>query len=500
MEQHKRLTLVATILGSAIVFIDSTVVNVALPALQKDLNASLAEQQWVVEAYLLMLGSLVLVGGSLGDLHGRRLIFSLGVGGFGVTSLLCAIAPSAEFLIGARALQGIAGALLVPTSLAIITDAFDGHERSVAIGYWTGWTSAAIAGGPLAGGFLIDLVSWRLVFAINIPFVLVCLWLTRRAVPPCHSGPKRAVDVVGGTLCALGLAGPVFALIQAPDAGWTSPDVIGGLLAGVVFLSSFVWWESRHPDPMLPLEIFKARDFSVANIATVGIYAGLGSAGFFIAIFLQQVGGYTALAAGFALVPVTVIMVTLSGRAGALAEKVGPRWLMGLGPLVAAAGFLLWLRVGSDPNYLTDVLPCVVLFGLGLAATVTPLTATVLAGAEHKHAGIASGVNNAVARVAGLLAIAVVGAVVAGIYSSHLGDNAQIPPRVLQQAERRPFVLPSQIDAGSEQYDHASEQSSVTAFHWGMGVSAVLVAAGGVVALVGLRAPRSTIIGHERPH
>ena len=271
MEKHKRLTLIATILGSAIVFIDSTVVNVALPALQRDLDASLAEQQWVVEAYLLMLGSLVLVGGSLGDLYGRRLILSLGVGGFGVTSLLCAIAPSAEVLIGARALQGIAGALLVPTSLAIITDVFDGHERSVAIGYWTGWTSAAIAGGPLAGGFLIDLVSWRLVFAINIPFVLVCLWLTRRAVPPCQSGPKRTIDVLGGTLCAVGLAGPVFALIQAPDAGWTSPEVIGGLVAGVVFLSAFVFWESRHPDPMHPLEILKARDLYLANIAPVGI-------------------------------------------------------------------------------------------------------------------------------------------------------------------------------------------------------------------------------------
>jgi len=256
-------------------------------------------------------------------------------------------------------------------------------------------------------------------------------------------------------------------------------------------LTAFVWWESRHPEPMLPLEIFKAREFSVANIATVGIYAGLGSASFFIAIFLQQVGGYTALAAGFALVPVTLIMVTLSGRAGALAEKVGPRWLMGLGPFVAAIGFLLWLRVGSDPDYLTDVLPCVVLFGLGLAATVTPLTATVLAGAEHKHAGIASGVNNAVARVAGLLAIAIVGAVVAGIYSSDLGNDQQIPPSVLEQAERRPFVLPSQINGNSKDYDHASEQSSVTAFHWGMAVSAVLVAAGGVVSLVGLRDPRS---------
>jgi EmrB/QacA subfamily drug resistance transporter len=500
MDKRKRLTLIATILGSAIVFIDSTVVNVALPALRDDLNASLAEQQWVVEAYLLMLGSLVLVGGSLGDLYGRRMIFSLGVGGFGLTSLLCAVAPSAEFLIGARVLQGIAGALLVPTSLAIITDVFDGHERSVAIGYWTGWTSAAIAVGPLLGGFLVDSVSWRLVFAINIPLVLVCLWLTQRAVPPCQSGPKRSVDVVGGALCALGLAGPVFALIQAPDAGWASAEVIGGLLAGVVFLSSFVWWESRHPDPMLPLAIFKARDFSVANIATVGIYAGLGAASFFIAIFLQQVGGYTALAAGFALFPVTVIMVTLSSRAGALAEKVGPRPLMSGGPFVAAVGFLLWLRVGSDPNYWTDVLPCVILFGLGLAATVTPLTATVLASAEHKHAGIASGVNNAIARVAGLLAIAIVGAVVAGIYSSNLGNNTKIPPSVLQQAERRPFVLPSQIDSDSKQYDHASEDSSVTAFHWGMAVSAILVAAGGVVALVGLRDPRSTITGHERPH
>lgn len=495
----KRLTLIATILGSAIVFIDSTVVNVALPAIQEELDASLAEQQWIVEAYLLMLGSLVLVGGSLGDLYGRRLIFSLGVGGFGLTSLLCAIAPSAEFLIGARALQGIAGALLVPTSLAIITDVFDGRERSMAIGTWTGWTSAAIAIGPVLGGFLVDAVSWRVAFAINIPFVLICLWLTKRAVPPCASGPKRTVDIVGATLCALGLAGPVYALIQQATLGWDSPQVIGGLIAGVVFLTAFVFWESRHPDPMLPLEVFKARDFTVANIATVGIYAGLGAGFFFIAIFLQQVGGYSALAAGFALVPVTIIMVTLSSRAGALSEKVGPRWLMGLGPFVAASGFLMWLRVGSDPDYFTEVLPAVVLFGLGLAATVTPLTATVLAGAEHRHAGIASGVNNAIARVAGLLAIAVVGAVVAGMYASDLGKNAGIPPSVLEQAERRPFVLPSDIEESAAKFDHVSEQSSVTAFHWGMAVSALMVAAGGAVSLVGLRNPPTTMAGHERP-
>lgn len=455
----KRLTLIATILGSSIVFVDGTVVNVALPALREDLGATLAEQQWIVEAYLLLLGSLVLVGGSLGDLFGRRAVFIAGVVGFGVTSLLCAIAPSAEVLIAARALQGVAGALLVPSSLAIITSTFEEGERAAAIGSWTAWTSAAIAVGPPLGGFLVDVTSWRAVFALNVPLVLACLWAAR-PMGRCPGESGRRVDVVGGTLCALGLGGPVLALIQQPTAGWGAPEVVLGLAGGAAVLLAFVWWERRHPDPMLPLGIFRARNFAVGNLATLVVYAGLGASMFFLALFLQQVGGYSALGAGLAGLPVTVLMVGLARRFGALSERFGPRLFMGAGPIVGGGGLLLLLIADERPDYVSEVLPGVVVFGVGLSMTVSPLTATVLAGAERQHAGIASGVNNAIARVAGLLAIAVVGVVVAGA----AGD--------------------------ADEALRLHDPQSVEAFGQGVLLCGALLIAGGIVSLVGIQNPR----------
>ena len=278
------------------------------------------------------------------------------------------------------------------------------------------------------------------------------------------------VDVVGGALCAIGLAGPVFALIRQPDVGWTAPEVIGGLAGGVVVLAGFVVWELRHPDPMVPLSLFRVRNFAFGNLTTLGVYAGLGSATFFLAIYLQQVVGYNALEAGLALMPVTLIMVVLARRAGEISATVGPRLFMGLGPIVSALGFAWWMRMGTDPDYLTDVLPGVLIFGLGLAATVAPLTAAVLAAADARHAGTASGVNNAVARVASLLAIAVVGAIVTSAYFADGG-------------------------AGTTALELRGEQAGAHAFHWGMGISGLLMAAGGVVALIGIRTPRSTITG-----
>jgi EmrB/QacA subfamily drug resistance transporter len=463
----KRLTLAAAVLGSAVVFIDQTVVNVALPALQEDLGASLAEQQWVVEAYLLTLASLILVGGSLGDLLGRRRVFVAGVAGFGLASVLCAVAPSAEVLIAARGLQGVAGALLVPSSLAVITATFDPGERGAAIGTWTAGTSAAIAIGPLVGGLLVDTVSWRMVFAINVPVVVACLELTRRGMAELP-GPGGRVDVVGGVLAALGLAGPVVALIQQPTQGWGAPEVVAGLVAGGVLLAAFVLWERRHPAPMLPLGIFASRRFAVANAATLAVYAGLGGATFFVALFLQQVGGYSALGAGAALVPVTVLMVTLSRRFGALAERAGPRTLMTAGPIVAGVGLALYGRVDARPDYVTEVLPAVLVFGLGLSMTVAPLTATAMTSAPTGHAGIASGVNNAVARVASLLAIAVIGAVIAAVFTARVGTGGATAGQALRPA------------AGQE-------QAAVDAFAAGMGVAGGLVVLGGVVAFAGLR-------------
>ncbi len=396
----KRLTLLACILGSAIVFVDGTVVNVALPALRDDLGGSLADQQWVVESYLLLLASLVLVGGSLGDLYGRRRIFAIGVAGFGVASLICAVSPSVELLIVARALQGAFGALLVPSSLAIITAVFGPDERPAAIGSWTAGTSAAIAVGPPIGGLLVDVLSWRVIFAMNVPLVLVCLWLISRFVPECPGDRRHRIDVPGAVLCVLGLAGPVYALIQQPQLGWSNPSVWMPLVAGIGALGAFIAYERRAPDPMLPLGAFRSRNFAIGNLVTFAVYAGLGAATFFLALFLQQVAGYSAFEAGLSLLPITLLLVTLARRFGALSARVGPRLPMTIGPLIGGLGLLAFARLDERAPYLTQVLPGALLFGLGLAITVAPLTATVLQAADRRHAGVASGVNNAIARVA----------------------------------------------------------------------------------------------------
>ena len=387
---NKRLTLAACILGSGIVFLDGTVVNVALPAIRADLNVGLAAQQWVVASYLLTLGSLILVGGSLGDLFGRRKVFALGVAAFGVCSLLCAVAPTDTFLILARGVQGVAGALLVPNTLALIMDTFDENERSAAIGSWTAWTAIATVIGPLGGGALIGVASWRWVFAINVVPVMITLWLLRYAPEGRHDEGAH-VDWVGGALAALGLAGPVFALIEQPTRGWSDPVVAIPLVAGIVLLVLFVIWERRCTAPMLPLGLFRSRNFAAGNAATFTIYAGLSGALFVLGLFLQETAGYSPFEAGLALMPITILSFLLSRRFGALADRIGPRLLMTVGPTVAGAGLLLLLMVDTDADYVTQVLPGITVFGLGLSMTVAPLTATVLAGAPPRHSGVASG-------------------------------------------------------------------------------------------------------------
>ncbi len=449
----KRLTLVACILGSGIALLDGTIVNVALPTIQHDLGGGLAAQQWVVNAYLLTLGSLILIGGSLGDLFGERRIFALGVGGFGVASLLCAFAPSIEALIAARALQGVAGALLTPSALAVIVATFPEEERGPAIGSWTAWGGIAAVLGPLAGGELLALGSWRLIFLVNLPFVAACLALILlvipRAQPRPREGTPRRIDVVGALLCALGLGGPVFALIEQPRLGWGSPAVIVPLIAGVALLVCFVVYESRTSAPMLPLGLFRRRNFSAGNVETFSMYAGLAILFFFVVLFLQQVAGYTPLESGLATLPTTVVMFTLSRRFGGLADRHGPRFFMGAGPLIAAVGLLLFQRVGVHVNYLTDVLPGLLLFSLGLSMTVAPLTAAVLAGVETEQAGIASAVNNAVARVAGLLGTAAVGAAIAASFVAHLDSSLAgrpLGPRAqaaVSEAKKLPLGLPN---------------------------------------------------------
>jgi EmrB/QacA subfamily drug resistance transporter len=504
----KRLTLIATIMGSGIALLDGTVVNVALPTIQRSLGGGLAGQQWVANSYLLTLGSLILVGGSLGDLYGERRIFALGVIGFGAASLLCAIAPSIGFLIAARALQGVASALLTPASLAVIVHTFPESERGKAIGSWTAWGTIAAVLGPLLGGELLAIGSWRLIFLINIPFVIACAALILVVIPaaePREAGARR-IDVPGALLGAAGLGGFVFALIEQPRLGWSG--VLAPLIAGVALLIVFLIYESRARDPMLPLALFGHRNFSAGNIETFSMYAGLGILFFFLVLFLQQIGGYTPLQSGLSILPATVMMFALSRRFGGLADRYGPRLFMGAGPLVCAAGLLLFQRVGAHVNYFTDVLPGLLVFSLGLAMTVAPLTAAVLAGVDQSQAGIASGVNNAIARVAGLIGTAAVGAVVAASFGSTL-DSRLAPVHLgragraaVEQAKRLPLGRPEVHGLPPGQahaLTTAAEQASVHSFHLGLAIAAALLAAGGLAGAVGIRNPRGQVRARECP-
>ena len=400
-----RWVLTAAVLGSAVVSLDATVVNVALPTIGRDLDAGVSGLQWTVNGYALTLAALILLGGSLGDRFGRRRIFVFGVAWFGVASLLCGIAPNLEMLVLARALQGIGGALLTPGSLAMISSSFCQEDRARAIGAWSGLGGVASAVGPLLGGGLLE-QSWRLVFLINLPLTVFVIVLAVRHVPESldPSAPRR-LDVLGAATGAIGLGGVTYALIAAPDS--KALVVIVAAVIGVLGLVSFVLTERRSRHPLVPLDVFASRQFTAANLVTLALYAAISGVFFLLAIVLQTVVGLSPLQAGAALLPVTALMLTLSSRTGALAARIGPRRPMTFGPLLMACGLLLMLRIGAGGSYLLDVLPAVIVFGLGLTLTVAPLTAAVLAAAEDRHAGVASGVNNAVARTAGLLSVAV---------------------------------------------------------------------------------------------
>jgi EmrB/QacA subfamily drug resistance transporter len=503
VSRRQRLTLVATILGSTVVFLDSTVVNIALPAISDDLDAGLAGQQWVVEAYMLTMVSLLLVGGSLGDQFGRRRMFVAGLVAFGATSALCAVAPSDEFLVGARALQGIAGALLVPGSLAIVAATFEGEERGRAVGTWTAWTGIATVIGPAGGGALIGLLSWRAIFWVNLPLIAATIALTLRTVEE-SSDPEafRGIDWVGIVLSAAGLGGPVFALIEQPTHGWGDPMVWVPLVAGVACFALFLLYEARARHPMLDLALFRIRNFAFANLTTLAAYAGLIGGLFFVGLYLQQVVGYTALEAGLATTPISVLLFVLSPRFGRLASGTGPRLPMTAGPIVGGLGLLLMLRVGTDADYLTDVLPAIVVFGLGLAATVAPLTATVLDSVEERRVGIASGVNNGVSRVAGLLAIAVLGAVISAHFGTALDDNLGAEPlspaaeKTVASAKAQPLAVPGTgklSAAEAERVRVASADASTSAFHLGVLIAAVLMILGGIASGFGIQDPRRKV-------
>ncbi|MDQ1439720.1 MAG: hypothetical protein QOK43_3349 [Acidimicrobiaceae bacterium] len=406
-----RWVVAIAVLGSGLAFLDSTVVNVALPEIGRDLGASTGSLQWILNGYLLSLASLILLGGSLGDRYGRRRIFVLGAGLFTAASLLCAVAPTVELLVAARFLQGIAGAMLTPGSLAMIESSFRSEDRARAIGAWSGLGGVATALGPLLGGYLVDAVSWRAIFLINLPIGVFVVTMAGRHVPETRD-PTTAghLDVRGAALAALGLAGTTWALIEGPGAA-LSPVIVLAAVGGVAALVGFLVVERNSPNPMMPLDIFASRQFSAANLVTFVVYGALSGFFFLLVAFLQISLGYSPIAAGAASMPVTGLMLALSARSGALAQRIGPRIPLTAGPIVIAVGMLLMTRIDPGDAYVTTVLPGVLVFGLGLVLVVAPVTSTVLAAADARHAGVASGINNAVSRVAGLLAVAVLPAV-----------------------------------------------------------------------------------------
>jgi EmrB/QacA subfamily drug resistance transporter len=407
--------IVAAVLGSGVVFLDGTVVNVALPAISADLGASVRGLQWMLDGYLVTLSSLMLLGGSAGDRYGRRRVFVAGLAGFVAASVLCGLAPGVGFLIATRALQGVAGALLVPASLSIISSAFDARDRGRAIGAWSGLAAVAGAAGPLLGGWLVDAGSWRLIFFLNVPLAGAAIAIARRHVPETRdpgtegegAGP---LDVAGAALVSAGTALVAYALIEHGQGAGT----VAAGLAGVAALAGFVAVERRRDQPMLPLSLFRSRQFTAANLVTVAVYGAMNAAIFLVVLRLQVTLGYSALEAGTSLLPFTGFMLVLSARIGALAQRLGPRLPMTVGPLLSAAGLALFSGIGPGDRYAGAVLPAVALFGLGMTTTVAPLTSAVLGAVEARRAGVASGVNNAAARLAGLLGIAVIPAV-AGI-------------------------------------------------------------------------------------
>ncbi|HEY2742370.1 MAG TPA: MFS transporter [Gaiellaceae bacterium] len=445
-----RWTLIASILGSSMAFIDGSVVNVALPSIQADLGGGLATQQWVVDAYLLTLGSLILVGGSLGDIFGESKVFAIGVASFAGASILCALAPDAPALIVFRAIQGMAGAVLTPASLAMITATYTGTARGNAIGQWTSWTGISFILGPTLGGWLVDVSSWRLIFLINIPIAAATLLILRR-LGGMHQKRREdlRVDVVGAILGTAGLGLLVAGFIEQPQLGWGDPLILGALIGGTAILGAFVAYELRTPMPMLPLRLFRLRNFSVTNIETLSVYGGLSALTTFLTLYLIEFAGFSALRAGISLLPVTVVMFFLSPRMGRLSMQYGPRLFMSLGPVIAGLGVLAYTRLPQDVSYWADIFPALLVFALGLSMTVAPLTTTVLADAGPGDAGVASGVNNAVARIAGLLAIAILGILAAG----------------------------------------GGDHLTVHGFHATMGAVSALLVCGGLIGAVGIRNP-----------
>jgi EmrB/QacA subfamily drug resistance transporter len=486
-----RLVLTVAILGSSMAFIDSTVVNVALPRIQTELGASLVTVQWVVEAYGLFLSALLLLGGALGDLLGRRRIFALGVAVFGLASVGCGLAPGIRTLVAARAVQGVGGALLTPGSLALIGALFPKDERGRAIGIWSGASGVASAMGPLLGGWFVDALSWRWVFFINVPIAAATMLLLTAGVPETRAPGARAIDWPGAALGTLGLGGLVYGLVQSPQRGFTAPIVLGALVTGAVALALFVLREARAPAPMVPLGLFRSRPFTAANLLTLLLYAALAVVLFFLPFLLIQVHGYTARAAGAALLPFVAIVFVLSPWTGGLVERHGPRMPLIVGPAVAALGLAALALPGAGGPYVRTFLPGVSVLGLGMAITIAPLTTTVMTAVDEERVGVASGINNAVARVAALLAIAALSLPLASTFSARVDQAlaalaAPGPLRVFVHEQRlalAAITLPADTPERWRALIHAAiARAYVDAFRIVTLIAAALALAGALVA------------------
>jgi len=484
--------LAATILGSSMAFIDGTVVNVSLPALQANLNATVQDVQWVVESYALLLASLLLIGGSMGDRFGRRRVFSVGVSVFALASVACGGSQSINQLIIARAVQGVGAALLVPGSLAIISASFNEERRGKAIGTWSGFTAITAAVGPILGGWLIDHVSWRAVFLINVPLAAVVLTISILRVPESKgSGKQKHLDWPGAVLAAVGLGAVVYALIESSRLGFVSAIVLAAFIGGAAVLVAFFFVEARSPNAMLPLALFGSRNFSGANLLTLFLYAALSGGMFFIPLELIQVRGFSATAAGAAWLPFILIMFLLSRWSGGLVKRYGSKLPLVVGPVVAAFGFALFIIRESGDSYWTSFFPAIVVVGLGMAISVAPLTTTVMSAVPDGYAGVASGVNNAVSRLAGLLGIAVFGVVILATFGSQLESrlaqlpiNAEVRGAVFEQRARLAAV---EVPAGADDQTRMSLKNAINdSFRSGLRV--VMEAAAGLALASALSA------------
>jgi len=492
-KKAERWVLAATILGSSMAFIDGTVVNVALPALQNEFHVAVADVQWVIEAYLLLLSALLLVGGSLGDHYGRRRIFLIGIAIFALASAWCGLALNIRQLIAARALQGLGAALLVPGSLAIISNSFREEDRGRAIGTWSGFSAITAAIGPVLGGWIVEHISWRAVFFINLPLALVVTMISLRHVPETSARTKTSLDLLGAVLVAAGLGALVYGLIESARPDFAQPMVVIALVLAGLFLTAFLIWEARSRNPMVPLELFRSPTFTASNLVTLFLYGALGATFFFLPLNLIQVQHYEPTAAGAALLPLILIIFLLSRWAGGLVGRYGARLPLVIGPLIAATGFALFARPSIGGSYWATFFPAVLVLGVGMAISVAPLTTTVMNSVDQSRAGVASGINNAVSRAAGLVAIAIFGAVMLQTFQHHLAPRVaalHLPPSAIQAIEDQRIKLagaeiPPDLAAETrQQLRDAVDGSFVAGFRVTAVMSAALALASAITALL----------------